>query len=129
MARILIADDEAVIRMMFRAFLERDGYEVLEAANGNEALAVCRKERPDLIIIDLIMPDKEGIETIMELKQLYPDLKIIAISGGGRIRAGEYLIIAATFGVDQTLQKPIEREKLLRAVRELLPKEGEAPEE
>ncbi len=129
MARILIADDEAVIRMMFRAFLERDGFDVLEAANGNEALAVCRKERPDLIIIDLIMPDKEGIETIMELKQLYPDLKIIAISGGGRIRAGEYLTIAATFGVDQTLQKPIEREELLRVVRSLLPREGDPPEE
>ncbi len=129
MQHIHIIDDEALIRELFRRILETEGYEVSDAADGNEALAMCRKAPPDLIITDLIMPDKEGIETIIEMKRDFPEVKIIAISGGGRITAKEYLELAATFGADMTLTKPISRDELLAAVRTVLPPEGAgAPE-
>lgn len=121
MPHILIIDDEAMIREMFRRILEMEGYAVSEAAEGNEALARCREQCPDLIITDLIMPDKEGIETIIEIRRDFPETKIIAISGGGRITAREYLELAETFGADRSLSKPIGREELLAAVRSLLP--------
>jgi CheY-like chemotaxis protein len=121
MPHILIIDDEAMIREMFRRILELEGYAVSEAAEGNEALARCREQCPDLIITDLIMPDKEGIETIIEIRRDFPETKIIAISGGGRVTAREYLELAETFGADRSLSKPIGREELLAAVRALLP--------
>ena len=120
MAHILVIDDEAMIREMFRRILELEGYIVSEAAEGNEALARCREQCPDLIITDLIMPDKEGIETIIEILRDCPETRIIAISGGGRITAREYLELAETFGADRTLSKPIGRDELLAAVRALL---------
>ncbi len=120
MSRILIIDDEAMIRQMFRRILEIEGFAVDEAADGNEAVFRCRKSPPDLIITDLIMPDKEGIETIIEIKKDFPDIRIIAISGGGRITAQEYLEMAETFGANLTLTKPISRDELVTAVRALL---------
>jgi CheY-like chemotaxis protein len=113
---IHIVDDEALIRELFRRILETEGYEVTDSADGNAALALCRRRPPDLIIIDLIMPDKEGIETIIELKRDFPHMKIIAISGGGRITAREYLELAETFGANMTLSKPISRDELLTVV-------------
>jgi len=113
---IHIVDDEALIRELFRRILETEGYEVTDSADGNAALALCRRQPPDLIIIDLIMPDKEGIETIIELKRDFPHMKIIAISGGGRITAREYLELAETFGANMTLSKPISRDELLTVV-------------
>lgn len=116
MPHIHIVDDEALIRELFRRILETEGYEVTDSADGNAALALCRRQPPDLIITDLIMPDKEGIETIIELKRDFPHMKIIAISGGGRITAKEYLELAETFGANMTLSKPISRDELLTAV-------------
>ncbi len=116
MPHIHIVDDEALIRELFRRILETEGYEVTDSADGNAALALCRRRPPDLIIIDLIMPDKEGIETIIELKRDFPHMKIIAISGGGRITAREYLELAETFGANMTLSKPISRDELLTVV-------------
>ncbi len=116
MPHIHIVDDEALIRELFRRILETEGYEVTDSADGNAALALCRQQPPDLIITDLIMPEKEGIETIIELKRDFPQMKIIAISGGGRITAREYLELAETFGADMTLSKPISRDELLTAV-------------
>ena len=83
MPRILIIDDERQIRELLRDILEDAGYDVAEAADGQEAIKIQRGEPADLIITDLIMPEKEGIETIRELKQSYPDVRIIAMSGGG----------------------------------------------
>ena len=120
MVRILIIDDDEQILAMLRQTLEREGYEVMEASDGNEGLRRYRENPTDLIITDLIMPEKEGIETIMELHRDFPDVKIIAISGGGRVDPGQYLSIAKSFGAQYTFTKPIERKKLLKAVRELL---------
>ena len=120
MPHIHIVDDEALIRELFRRILETEGYEVTDSPDGNAALTMCRQRPPDLIITDLIMPDKEGIETIIELKRDFPNVRIIAISGGGRITAKEYLELAETFGANMTLSKPISRDELLTAVGTVL---------
>lgn len=119
MARILIIDDDAQVLDMLRQTLEREGHEVMDASNGNEGIRLYRECPADLIITDIVMPEKEGIETIMELKRDFPDVKIIAISGGGRIDPEEYLRMAKGLGALRTFAKPVEREKLLGAVREL----------
>lgn len=120
MARILIADDDQQVRVMLKMTLERAGYEVIEAEDGNEAVKKFRDECPDLVVTDIVMPEKEGIETIMELRALDPLVRIIAISGGGRINPEDYLSWAQKFGVQQTFTKPVDRELLLEAVEGLL---------
>ncbi len=119
MPRILVVDDEEQIRRILRTTLERAGHEVDTAADGNEAVAAYDPARHDLVITDIVMPEKEGIATIQELHQANPDVKIIAISGGGRISPEEYLDWARRFGVHRTFTKPIDRDDLLRTVAEL----------
>ncbi len=119
-ARILVVDDEESIRTILRKILEGAGYDVMEAPDGKVALWLFKGRQADLIITDLIMPEKEGIETIMELKQDFPDVKIIAISGGGQGDGGQYLDIAKKMGANSTLAKPFEKEGLLKAVKDLL---------
>ncbi len=120
MRSVLVIDDDDKVRTMLRQSLEREGYDVLEAGDGKEGLKIFREKGADLIITDLIMPEKEGLETITELRQDYPDVKVIAISGGGRVSPDEYLHLAKSLGAHLTLTKPFEREELLEAVRDLL---------
>ena len=120
MARILIIDDDVQILDMLRQTLEREGYEVVDAPNGKEGIRLYREDPADLIITDIIMPEKEGIEIIVELKRDFPNVKIIAISGGGQIGSEEYLRIAKGLGALRTFTKPVEREELLGAVQELI---------
>ena len=120
MAQILIIDDDPQILDMLGQTLKREGYDVVEALNGKEGLKLYRENPPDLFVTDLIMPEKEGIETIMELLRDFPDVKIIAISGGGHNDADQDLSTARILGVERTFAKPIERSELLKAVRELL---------
>ena len=120
MARIIIIDDDVQILNMLRQMLEREGYDVAEASNGKQGIRLYREEPVGLIITDIIMPEKEGIETISELKRDYPDVKIIAISGGGRIDPEVYLDMAKKLGAQRTFTKPVERKQLLNAVRDLL---------
>ncbi len=120
MTRILVIDDEDQVRSMLRQMLEREGYEVLEAPNGKVGIDLCRQEPSDLVITDIIMPDKEGIETILDLRRDFPDVRIIAISGGGRIRPENHLHLAAAAGVLRTLAKPFTRQEILQAVAELV---------
>ncbi len=120
MARILIIDDDVQILDMLRQTLELKGYEVVDAANGKKGIRLYRENPADLIITDIIMPEQEGIEIIMELKQDFPDVKIIAISGGGRIGPEGYLSIAKQLGARYTFSKPVKRKELLSAVRELI---------
>ncbi len=120
MARILVIDDEELVRFTLKQALEKAGHEVVEAADGNDGIAVCRRSPVDLIITDIIMPEKEGIETIVELRRDDPDVKIIAISGGGRIGTKDYLELAQRFGARQVLRKPFGRQELLDAVQETL---------
>jgi DNA-binding response OmpR family regulator len=115
-ARILIVDDETLVRRTLRAMLERAGHVVDEADNGETALRVFAAETPDLVITDIVMPDREGVETIGDLRKANPDLPIIAISGGGSIGEDFFLTLAAQFGATRTLSKPIRQADLLAAV-------------
>lgn len=120
MARILVIDDEPDILLMLKKMLERAGYLVDMAINGNEGLELFNKFPVDLIITDIVMPEKEGLETIREIKRQKPDIKIIAISGGGRIDSTEYLSSARLFGASRIFQKPFKQKEMISAVKELL---------
>ncbi len=120
MIRVLIIDDDLQLREMMRQALERDGYDVQEAADGREGVDMFRKAPANLVITDLIMPEQEGIETIRELRGDFPKLKIIAISGGGRAGPDGYLTVAKAFGADRTLCKPFDLRTMLDTVKELL---------
>ena len=120
MARILIIEDDELVRDTLRDMLETAGHEVLEAADGGQGLATYRENPADVVITDIIMPDKEGVETIIELRRDYPDVKIIAISGGGRIGTTSFLELAREFGAQHAFGKPFQPEKLLSAIQDCL---------
>lgn len=117
MKRILVVDDEAQIRTMLTQMLELEGYTVHAAENGEDGLKLVGRYAFDLVITDMIMPVKDGLKFIMELVRDYPDLKILAISGGGAIKAERYLTMAGYLGDVATLEKPFKREVLLELVR------------
>ena len=120
MKHILVIDDEYPIRKLLRKLLEKEGYEVSDAVNGRHGLQLHREKPADLVIIDIIMPEKEGIETIRDFQRDYPETEIIAISGGGRISPEIYLDIVKKMGLKYTFAKPVNNEELLKTVRELL---------
>ena len=120
MARILIIDDDQQIRQMLCRMLAQDGYEVDDAQNGEEGLARFRQQPYDLVLTDLIMPEKEGIEMIIELKSEFPGVKIIAMSGGARMGPDAYLRLADSLGAERCFSKPIPRADLLAAISELI---------
>ncbi|MFA6009338.1 MAG: response regulator [Desulfobacteraceae bacterium] len=117
MAHILVIDDESPIRLMLRMLLESEGYTVTEACDGTEGIKCYRENPADLIITDIIMPEKEGIETIMTLRKENPSIKIIAMSGGGKNNADGYLKTAKLLGALETLKKPIRKDVLLAVIR------------
>src|SRR5210317_2488783 len=120
MALILIIDDEPQIRSMLKLMLERDGYEVAEAPDGIEGIRVFRQNPAELIITDLIMPNKDGIGMIFDLKKEFPNVKIIAMSGGGLNKPEGYLRGAKKLGAAYTLTKPIDRDEMLRTIKDVL---------
>ncbi len=120
MAKIMIIDDDDQFRKMLRQTLIKAGYEVMEASNGGEGIKNFSKEPTDLIITDIVMPDKEGIETIMEIRQISPTVKIIAVSGGGRIGSDSYLDLARKLGAEKTFSKPVDRKEVLETIKEIL---------
>ncbi len=119
-SRILVIDDDAQFCGMLREALESAGYRVTDAQNGEEGMRLYREDPADLVIMDIIMPEKEGVETIMDLRREFPEVKIIAISGGGHIGPETYLEMAEKVGAQRTLSKPFEREELLSMIREML---------
>ena len=112
-------DDDDAMRSTIRRILERDGHQVSEAENGAAGLKVFRAEGADVVLTDLIMPDKEGIETILDLREAAPELRILAMSGGDGLETGR-LGDAEALGADASLQKPFTVDELRRAVRALL---------
>jgi DNA-binding response OmpR family regulator len=120
MARILIIDDEPSVRELLITMLMEEGHEVVEAADGKAGLRLLQERPADLVITDLIMPEKEGIETIMDLRRDFPDVKIIAMSGGGIIQAQDYLGMAQGMGAHRVFEKPFGVGAMLAAVHELL---------
>jgi CheY-like chemotaxis protein len=120
MAKILIVDDEISIRKMLTLLFEREGYEVKDACDGKQGIVRAKEFEPDLIITDLLMPEKEGLETIKEIRQTNPDIKIIAISGGGIIQPEMYLHLAEKVGANLSFTKPVDTATLLLGVKRLL---------
>ena len=120
MSTILIIDDDTQILAVYRAMLEREGHRVIESSDGLSGLEICRTEPVDLVVTDIIMPGKEGLETILELRQEFPELGIIAVSGGGRLGPDSYLPLARKMGAQATLTKPFARKDLLDIVSGVL---------
>lgn len=115
---ILIIDDDTDILEIISKILEREDYKVFIASNGNEGLQIIKSTPEiDLVIIDLIMPEKEGIEIIREIKEDFPHIKTVAMSGGGRSATNNYLSLAKFLGADLTLKKPFGTEELLKSVQ------------
>ncbi len=127
MARILVIEDDNDVRKLLRQVLERVGYKVEEACDGEEGIERYREKQADLIITDIIMPKKEGIETITDLRVEFPDVKVIAISGGGRLGPEPYLELAKGFGANRIIMKPFTTAEILEAVQELLEQPSEGP--
>lgn len=120
MKRILIADDEEQIRIMLKQMLEQEGYEVHAVENGEDGMKMVAKNEYDLVITDMIMPVKDGLKFIMELIRDYPDMNILAISGGGAIKADRYLTMASYLGDIATLEKPFKRDEFMSIINKKL---------
>lgn len=120
MARILLIEDDEHIRTLIRDVLESSGHDVIECANGEEGLYAYELSSPSLVITDILMPDKEGLETIRDMRHKRPDVKIIAISGGLQSIGVDVLDLARKFGASCTIEKPFEMSELLRAVEDML---------
>jgi DNA-binding response OmpR family regulator len=116
MAHILVIDDEQMLRRTLRALLERAGHTVVEAEDGDQGLAQFNVHRPDLVLTDIIMPNREGVETIGEMRRQAPSLPIIAMSGGGSRGGDLFLTLAEKLGASATLSKPIRQAELLAVV-------------
>ena len=122
MTTILLIDDDPLVAFTVERMLQGNGYTVMRAADGEKGLKVMRGEKVDLIITDIIMPVKEGIETIREIRQHDSNLPVIAVSGGGHGAGGNYLRMAQALGATEVLAKPFDQEQLLAAVSRCLGK-------
>ena len=118
--RVLVIDDEAAIRYTLQLLLEDSGFAVTVASKGREGMAAFRANPTDLVLTDILMPEQEGIETILQIRGEYPQAKIIAMSGGGRIGNTDFLRMAEGLGADATIAKPFEIEALLDLMQSLL---------
>ncbi len=122
MATILIIDDDDQLRAMLRQMLERAGYAVTDASDGNEGLKLYRKQPADLVITDMLMPGKDGVETSSELLLNYSNIgkgQIIGLPGGG-LKGFDYLSEVKSYGVCRTLSKPFCKQDMLEAVENVL---------
>ena len=115
--KILVIDDDHMVRYALSRILQRSGYDVVTASDGKRGMMLVREELPDVVITDIIMPEQERIETISLLRHQYPQMKIIAISGGGRIRNIDFLEMARSLGADDVISKPFEADELLGRLR------------
>jgi CheY-like chemotaxis protein len=118
--RILIADDDADVRSVLARHLTRAGYEVLEAADGRRCLDVLGTTLVDLVVLDIFMPELDGIAVIAQASRDFAHVPILAISGGGTVARDQTLEIARRLGATRTLSKPFEQEELVSAVRDLV---------
>jgi CheY-like chemotaxis protein len=120
MLRILIVDDDHDGRSTLAGLLERDGYKVDVAADGDEALKAQEKSPFDVLITDIFMPARDGVETIRDFHARYPRTRIIAMSGGDRRLAVDYLSLGLAIGADRILRKPFDLAALRAALKEIL---------
>jgi len=120
MKRVLVVEDDEMVRALLRSMLETAGYEVEELPNGVNASRLQEQNPFDVVILDILMPEKDGFEIIQEFKIKWPSLPMIAISGGGVYSPNDCLRLAKSFGAHRNFVKPVEREELLTAIEELL---------
>lgn len=120
MASVLIIDDDDMVRTMLLRTVTRGGHEAFGARDGVEGIARFREHPADLVITDIFMPNQEGLATIMELRRSAPDLKIIAISGGGARASLDVLPVAEALGAQKTLRKPFTPAEVMEAINEVL---------
>jgi CheY-like chemotaxis protein len=114
--KFLVIDDDDAVRYTVAKILRRHGHDVASAADGKRGIALVEDERPHVVVTDIIMPEQEGIETIIQLRRENPEIKIIAISGGFRTYNYDVLSIARNLGADDILPKPFEADDLMRSV-------------
>ena len=119
MTRVLIIDDDAPTRDVIRQLLNREGYETVEACGGREGVQCSQAASMDVIILDMMLPEQNGLEIIRELREVDPAVPIIAISGYGHAGPLDFLRVAETFGAQRTFQKPFHLREMLKAVHDL----------
>ena len=117
--RVLVIDDDPDIRNTMRWILESEGFVVALAGNGREALALQRRQPADVVVTDIFMPEQDGIETIWQLREEFPDVSIVVVSGGGAAEGSNYSFVARELGVRKTLRKPFDPQELIDVVRQL----------
>ena len=117
MAAILVVDDDPDVRRALRKILERMGYEVRDVGGGREAVDECRQHPPDLALIDMYMPEVDGVQAIRAIKKDAPELRVVAMSGGGRDVGIDMLDIATMLGATRVLHKPFEVDEVMSVVR------------
>ena len=120
MATILITDDDPTLRAIASELLAGDGHRLLEAADGDEALQILEAETVDLLVLDMLMPNKDGLETILELRRRRTPIRILAISSGGSMDLDSLLRTAMVFGADRLLSKPLRISTFASTVAEML---------
>lgn len=126
MSKVLLIDDDPTIQKVFAQFLTRLGHEVLQADNGKTGLCLMQQNRPDLIITDIMMPEMDGLEILMKIRNDHDDIPVIAISGGMRALPVNFLQQAKLFGARYVFEKPVSLEVLKNAVEELTGASGDS---
>ena len=117
---ILLVDDDDQFRGMLCEALTSEGFQVREASDGSQGIKHYAEQPADVVITDLVMPEKEGLEMIVEIKQLHSEVKIIAMSGGGRGSSQDYLKMAKAFGAQLVLAKPFSHREILEGISQVL---------
>ena len=120
MAVIVVVDDDPTIQMIAAELLRQGDHAVVAASDGDEALRLLAAMKVDLVVMDMLMPNKDGLETIIEARNLYPDLRILAISSGGRVGVGDLLRMARLFGANETYVKPLRLETFAATIDRML---------
>jgi CheY-like chemotaxis protein len=123
MPGVLIVEDDKELREMLKLSLLRRGITVLEAENGKDAIVHFKPLLTDLVVTDLIMPEEDGLKVVIKLRELKPTIKIIAISGGGKVGPGSYLNLAKALGADAIYSKPFSVNDLIAKIEQLLDNE------
>jgi len=123
MPGVLIVEDDKELREMLKLSLSRRNFTVFEADNGKSAIAHFKPTITDLVVTDLIMPEEDGLKVVIKLRELKPTIKIIAISGGGKVGPGSYLNLAKALGADAIFSKPFSISDLITKIEQLLDSE------
>lgn len=117
--QVIVADDDASIRLLATRALSAEGFTVRNAADGLEAIKAMEAMPASILVTDIIMPNREGVETIIEVRRRWPATRIVAVSGGGRLAPEQFLDLAGEFGADATLPKPFSMSQLVKTVKSL----------